>query len=443
MRARAIREGSVGLLILVGVGLFGVLVLWLRGLNPGNRNYEIAITFDNSLGMQIGTPVRYRGVPVGRVVEITPLSNEIEVLAEITEAGLRIPKESIIAANQSGFIGETTIDITPEVELSEAEQAVKPTSRDCESGMIICDADRIDGLVGVSYEALLRSAIALSNTLTDPTLVANLKTTLENTMAFTERATVLTEQLSTLADSAQEEIEPLSDSVQQATNRAAVAADNAAAAAQEIQITTAEARTLLEANRFNITNTLDNISQGSNQLTSILATVDTELAGSEFIDNLEILSANAAEASFSLRDASADLSQITGSFNQPDSLFLLQQTLASARDVFQSAQKILSDVDELTGDPTIRNSLRDLINGLSNLVSSTQILEQQTELAAALAPLSRLPTPLTAPVPAGSTPTSTVVADYQELQTQLKALADFSSPSSTEPPSDPENRTDP
>ncbi|MEO1299509.1 MAG: MlaD family protein, partial [Cyanobacteria bacterium J06636_16] len=239
MRARAIREGSVGLLILVGVGLFGGLVLWLRGLSPGSRNYEIAITFDNSLGMQIGTPVRYRGVPVGRVVEITPLSNQIEVLAEITEAGLRIPRESTIAANQSGFIGETTIDITPKVELTEAEQAVRPTGRDCESGTIICDGDRIDGLVGVSYEALLRSAIDLSNTLTDPDLVAGLKTTLENTMAFTEQATALTEQLSTLTADAQEELEPLSDSVQQATNSAAVAADNAAAAAQEIQITTA------------------------------------------------------------------------------------------------------------------------------------------------------------------------------------------------------------
>ncbi|MEM9004273.1 MAG: MlaD family protein [Cyanobacteria bacterium P01_F01_bin.86] len=421
MRARAIREGSVGLLILVGIGLFGGLVLWLRGLNPGNRNYEIAITFDNSLGMQIGTQVRYRGVPVGRVVEIIPYSNQIEVVAEITQASLRIPRQSMVAANQSGFIGETTIDITPEVELTETEQAVKPTARDCEAGPVICDGDRINGLVGVSYEALLRSAIALSNTLTDPTLVANLKTTLENTMAFTERATELTEQLSTLTTIAQEEIEPLSSSVQQATN-------SAAAAAEEIQITTAEARTLLEANRFNLTNTLDNISRGSNSLTTLLDTVNAELADREFIDNLEILAANAAAASVSLRDASADVSQITGSFNQSESLLLVQQTLASARDVFQSAQKILSDLDELTGDPTIRNNLRDLINGLTDLVSSTQVLEQQTELAGALAPLDTLSTPLAVAVPTNADQLPTNGTEYEKLLTQLEALANISLP---------------
>lgn len=420
MRARAIREGSVGLLILVGVGLFGGLVLWLRGLSPGNRNYEVTVTFDNSLGMIIGTPVRYRGVPVGRVVRIQPNSNQIEVLVEITQSGLRIPREATIAANQSGFIGETTIDITPEVELDETEQAVSPTSQDCASGSIICEGDRLDGLVGVSYEALLRSAIDLSNTLTDPTLVAGLQTTLENTMAFTEQATVLTEQLSTLTASAQEEIEPLSDSVQQATN-------NAAAAAEEIQITTAEARSLLEANEFNLTNTLDNISRGSNSLVSLVTTLDTELDGSQFLQNLEILSANAAEASFNLRDASSDVSQITGSVNQPQNLLLVQQTLASARDVFQSAQKVLSDLDELTGDPEIRNNIRDLINGLSNLVSSTQILEQQTDLAGALAPLSTLSTPLTVPAPSDANQTQPSV-NYQQLQAELEALAELSTP---------------
>ena len=70
MRARAIREGSVGLLILIGVGLFGGLVLWLRGLNPGSRNYNMTVTFADTAGMQAGTAVRYRGVPVGRVVNI-------------------------------------------------------------------------------------------------------------------------------------------------------------------------------------------------------------------------------------------------------------------------------------------------------------------------------------------------------------------------------------
>ena len=48
----------------------------------------------------------------------------------------------------------------------------------------------------------------------------------------------------------------------------------------------------------------------------------------------------------------------------------------------------MADVDEITGDPAIRDQLRQLINGLSGLVSSTRSLEQQTEVARVLTPLS-------------------------------------------------------
>ncbi|MBE7380260.1 MAG: MCE family protein [Leptolyngbya sp. SIO1E4] len=415
MRARAIREGSVGLLILIGVGLFGGLVLWLRGLNPGSRNYTVAVDFENTLGMQVGTAVRYRGVPVGRVIEIQPRSNQVEVLVEITQADLRIPRAVTIEANQSGFIGETTIDMTPGAQLTESEQAINPTASECDSGPIICEGDHLEGRVGVSYESLLRSSETLANTLADPELVGNLKNTLENAAGFTQEATGLIDELVTLTLTAQEEISPLSASVQQAT-------ESTAAAAQEIQLTAADARSLLEANRFNLTNTLDNITRGSDRLVDITNILATELEDGQFLDNLELLSANAAEASASLRNISADLSAITGSVNQPENLLLIQQTLESARDVFQSAQKILSDVDELTGDPAIRNNIRDLINGLSDLVSSTQLLEQQIELAGALAPLSTLSTPLTIPVPARPAQPPTGV-DYQKLQAQLESLA--------------------
>ncbi|NER79101.1 MAG: MCE family protein [Leptolyngbya sp. SIO1D8] len=414
MRARAIREGSVGLLILIGVGLFGGLVLWLRGLNPGSRNYNFAILFENTSGMQLGTAVRYRGVPVGRVVRIQPSSNEVEVHVEVTQADLRIPREARIEANQSGLIGETTIDITPDAPLTDTEQTINPTSQDCDAGPVICEGDLLDGKVGVSYESLLRSTETLANTLADPALVNSLKTSLENAAVFTEEATALVGELTKLTLTAQEEITPLSTSIQEAT-------ESTAAAAQQIQLTAADARSLLEANQFNLTQTLDNITRGSDRLVAIADVLATQLEDPQFLTELRTLSTNAAEASINLRNIAADLSAVTGSLNQPENLLLIQQTLESARDVFQSAQKILSDVDELTGDPAIRNNIRDLINGLSDLVSSTQILEQQVELAGALAPLSTLSTPLTVPVPAHR-PTITN-GDYRALQAQLEALA--------------------
>ena len=83
MRSRAIREGSVGLLLLAGLGVFGVLVLWLLGFNPRNRSYQFTVTFPNILGMETGAAVRYRGSQVGKIKEIQAGSNGIDVVIEI------------------------------------------------------------------------------------------------------------------------------------------------------------------------------------------------------------------------------------------------------------------------------------------------------------------------------------------------------------------------
>jgi phospholipid/cholesterol/gamma-HCH transport system substrate-binding protein len=61
MRSRTVREGSVGLLILLGVGVLTGLLLWIRGFNPGNRSYRAVIQFPGVAGIQVGAPVTYRG----------------------------------------------------------------------------------------------------------------------------------------------------------------------------------------------------------------------------------------------------------------------------------------------------------------------------------------------------------------------------------------------
>lgn len=401
MRTRGIREGSVGLLILVGVILFGGLVLWLRGIRPGSRNYTMTVTFEDANGMQIGTPVRYRGYPVGEVENIRTNTNEVEVLLKINQPELKIPEDDIrVAINQSGFIGESTVDITPSKELTEAELALSPTGNDCDSDIIICDGDRLDGITGVSYESLLRSAETLADTFSDPVLIADLQQLLDNVIVLTEQSTELADNLAQLTETAEQEIRPISDSLQRAT-------DNASEAAQEIQLTATDVRNLLEANRFNLTATLDNIGRASDRVARLADTIGAEIEGTEFLENLEILSANAAEASINFRDASVDVQELTGSINQPENVLLIQQTLESARDVFQSAQKVLSDVDEVTGDPAVRDNLRNLIYGLQDLLSNAETLEQQAEITFALSSLaSTMPLNFPALAPAPRTPAS-------------------------------------
>ncbi len=406
MRARAIREGSVGLLILMAVGLFGGLVLWLRGLNPGQKSYRATFVFENTLGMQAGTNVRYRGVAVGQVLSITPTPNDVEVAVEIASSDLRIARDAAIQVNQSGLIGDTTVDITPTRPLTPQELEVNPIGPDCPGQTVICNGDRLSGSVGASYESLIRSAEGLANAFADPEIIANLKATLDNAVVLTESANVLSAELTDLSQQLQTDLGPLVASANRAT-------DNIGNAAAEFEVTGTEINQLVVANRDTLTTTLDNINRSTANLETITATLSPAIQNSDFIANLDRLSADAAVAA-------ADLRSITSTFSTPENLVMLQQTLDSARSVFQSAHKVLADVDELTGDPTLRNNLRDLINGLSTLVSLTNQLDQASQVAGALTPpaggqVERVTfTPLAGPAaPPRPTPVAPVIVTHQ------------------------------
>lgn len=408
MRARTIREGSVGLLILLGIGLFGGLVLWLRGFNPTNRPYELVAEFPDATGVQVGTTVLYRGVAVGRVTAINAASNSVDVAMEISQKNLRIPSDVNVETVESGLIGEMSIDITPGRELPASAVNLSPTAKGCDNAVILCSGDRLMGTAGPSYEEFLRSASGLTDLFADPDLLEDLKTLLANASETTTEAGALAKEATELARLARLEIVPLSDAAKGATDSAAKAAQQVEVAAAQFTLTATDLNSLIGENRGTLVDTLDNVQAASSQLRDAAEVLGPTIQSGELVGNLEVLVENAAVAS-------ADLQAITSSLNTPANLVLLQQTLESARDALMSAQKVMADVDEITGDPAIRDQLRNLINGLGQLVSSTQSLEQQSEVARSLVPLSdQLSTQLSAhrseqapTEPAQSSPPST------------------------------------
>ncbi|NET38623.1 MAG: MCE family protein [Cyanothece sp. SIO1E1] len=367
MRARTIREGSVGLFILVGLVLFGGLALWIRGLNLGTRSYRIVLEFSNTANMQLGAPVRYRGVAVGKIVDIKPGSNTVDVLVEISRPDLPMPSAVAVEANQSGLIGETSIDIFPQTALLEETMTASPLASDCDSNIIICDGDRLQGDIGVSFDELIRSTSSLADLLSDPELYAELRAFVSNTSDASAGVAKLADKATDLVDSLDQEIGPLVAS-------AKAAASSTEKAANQISLTVAQVSELLEANRPTLVSTLENLNASSIRLRSILNGVAPLIEKGEFVRNLEVLAANSAEAAVNLRD-------LSGAVNTPANLLLLQETLDSARATFQNVQKITTDLDELTGDPEFRNNVRDLVNGLNGLVSSTKQLQRQTQIA--------------------------------------------------------------
>lgn len=379
------REGSVGLLIILGVSLFGLLILWLRGLQLGSRAYNLEFEFADAMGLEAGSPVQFRGVEVGKVTAVKPGANGIVLKTKIDSAGLLIPRNVLVEANQSGFIGQAVVDLTPQQPLpSDAVANLGPFESNCDPKLILCNGDRLSGEVGVSYDELVRAAVRLADLLDDPTLIGNLNQTLKSVSTAatglnqlsqdarvqlagvsttTRSLTNTANQVSSFARTSERTVTRVGSELTQASDRVGNAAD--------------QVGTLVVGNRGTLVTTLDNLNQSSRELRVVvrnLAPAVNRVTQGELIKNLETLSANAAQASANLRDVSAEI-------NSPTNLLVLQQTLDAARVTFQNTQKITTDIDELTGDPAFRKNLRDLVNGLSGLVSSTQELDQHVQVA--------------------------------------------------------------
>lgn len=407
MRSRSSREGSVGLLTLLGLAIFAAVSFWLRGISLGQQNYQILVTFSSAAGIQVGTPVRYRGVKVGRIVEIEAGSNQVDVTIEISPPDLVIPRNVVIQSNQTGLLSEGFIDILPKGELPKDLMDLDPLSSDCPE-TILCQGSQLQGLSGVGLEQLIESMYEFSELYANPELFSNINIVAKEVAIAAQEATKLSEKVSKLVDEAQTELNHLSQSVDQSvktfstelnsisstlqtsTNDVAEAAVSSArsveVASREIIEISQQVNELITNNRAVLVSTLDNINQVTeelNQIVTNLSPVITQIEQGNLIQNLEQLSINAVEASENLRD-------LTQAVNAPENLILLQQTLDSARSTLQNLEKITTDIDDFTGDPVLRNNLKNIINGLGNILTSTYRLEQQTAIAQAISPLSNI-----------------------------------------------------
>ncbi|MBV9387024.1 MAG: MCE family protein [Chroococcidiopsidaceae cyanobacterium CP_BM_ER_R8_30] len=394
MRTRVVREGSVGLLILLGLGLVAWLFLWLRGVSFGKRSYTATVEFAEAGGMQKGAVVRYRGVNVGKITSITPRSNGVDVGIEINSPTLLIPRNVLVQANQSGLVGETSIDITPQNPLPLGEVSAKPNDENCDRQLIICNGSRLHGEIGVSLNQLILNSTRLTNLYSNPELFTNVNNLTRNASLAAASVVDLSHQLKSLSVAAQQQLGSLSttaNSIQRTAGQLSATTTQTAAkfgaTADQLRLTGAAANrlvsdldVLLRENRGTLVATLNNLKETSDRLreTTRLATPAlNRLTQGKLIRNLETLSDNAAQISESFR-------KFSNTLNNPTNVVTLQKTLDSARVTFENAQKITSDVDQLTGDPKVRENLKRLINGLSGLVSSTQQLQQQVQLAQTL-----------------------------------------------------------
>ena len=378
MRSRTIREGSIGLLVIFGVLIFGGLALWIKGFAFGKQSYKIIADFPDVNGIQVGDGVRYRGLNVGRVDEIQPGVNGVDVVLEIDSEDLLIPQDSTLKASSSGLIGDTFIAIVPKSELSAEAANLNPIGSNCDPEQIVCDNTRLEGEKGLTLDDLLPFTYRFSRSYSDPAFVAKVDSTVGNASVAAEEIANLTRNTSTLVKDLKQEVDSTSDEL-------VATAETFQTTAEQINQLTTQVEQLIAQNESRLGDTLNSISTTSDRLQNLAIKIDKTVDTA----NTEELAANLNQLTANATEASENLKNITESFGSDASVVSLQQTLDSARVTFDNTQKITSDLESLTGDPAFVENVRDLVNGLSGLVSTTEQLEQQIQTGKAIEPMQQ------------------------------------------------------
>ncbi|XP_027330509.1 protein TRIGALACTOSYLDIACYLGLYCEROL 2, chloroplastic-like [Abrus precatorius] len=202
---RSIWEGGVGLFLVSGTVLFVLTLAWLRDFQIRSkfRKYTAVFEFAQACGISTGTPVRIRGVTVGRVLHLNPSLRSIEAVVEVDDDKTIIPRNSFIEVNQSGLLMETKIDITPHDPIP--MPSVGPLDQDCtKEGLIVCDREKIKGYQGISLDTLVAIFTRLGRDMEEIGVI-NSFSLAERVFSIIEEAKPLLIQIKAMA----EDIQPL------------------------------------------------------------------------------------------------------------------------------------------------------------------------------------------------------------------------------------------
>ncbi len=357
MQRKTLRDGALGLFIIGGVLALGGALLWLRGLQLNSSKFTFTIKLPDASGLNAGSLVRFRGVEVGRVTALTAKSDGVDVLVSIPDSKLIIPKQSVVETNQSGFLGNTNIDIFPPKDKLAIAPNLSPIAKDCNAELVICQGSEIEGVRGVSFIALLKDTSAVARKISDQGLIDNLSESLIAAKATAKSIQKLTDSANRVVGKFENQIVKFGDT-----------ADAISGAATKVGNVASSTQNLIEVNREKLAQTLDGIAATSQEARSLLASVKPLLNDGKLIANLQQLAENAAETSANLR-------KVSGELNDPATIASLRETLDSARATFANTKKITADLDELTGDPKLRSNIRNLVNGLGGLLSNAPNLD--------------------------------------------------------------------
>ena len=111
-------ELKVGIFVFTGLIILTALVLLIGKFQTWRSGYRVHFVFDFINGVKLGAPVRFAGVDIGEVKDITFLrdsqdnSSSVDIDCWVRKE-VSIPADSAIWVNTLGLLGEKYIEIMP------------------------------------------------------------------------------------------------------------------------------------------------------------------------------------------------------------------------------------------------------------------------------------------------------------------------------------------
>ena len=105
-------ETKVGALTLGGAVILAGMISFLGAFKLFDGGYDLHVAYPSVNGLQVGSAVRYAGVPIGSVKEAKVEPDQVVITMHVNK-DVQIPQEAEFSIGSDGVMGEKFVDVRP------------------------------------------------------------------------------------------------------------------------------------------------------------------------------------------------------------------------------------------------------------------------------------------------------------------------------------------
>ena len=105
-------EAKVGALTLGGAVILAGMISFLGAFKLFDGGYDLHVAYPSVNGLQVGSAVRYAGVPIGTVKEAKVEPDQVIITMHVNK-DIQIPQEAEFSIGSDGVMGEKFVDVRP------------------------------------------------------------------------------------------------------------------------------------------------------------------------------------------------------------------------------------------------------------------------------------------------------------------------------------------